>query len=381
MVAPSTAAAEGEPEASAPEVDVIDGRPVPRDESWWVDGSRIMRGKTAKRLVGINWFGLETAERALHGLWSGRDQDEILEQVVAFGFNALRVPLSPDAIRPGHKCAPWAVVEGKDGDPIDTGREQLERLLEATQRMGLYVLLDFHSCEAGPTSTHVGRPDSCAGYEIKDWHADLAALAKLSHGFPHVVGIDLFNEPYGASWTEWKGLAESAAKVVLSANPKILVFVQGVGGQWRPGQVHGTFWGEDLTGMEREPLDIPRARLVLSPHVYGPGVRRQPYFEASDFPNNLPAIWDAHFGSLRERYPVVVGEFGGFNDDDRVPGEEAWNRAFVAYLAGWPAPSFFYWALNPNSGDTGGLLTEDWKGVDRKRLELLRPLLKLKRDR
>ena len=36
---------------------------------------------------------------------------------------------------------------------------------------------------------------------------------------------------------------------------------------------------------------------------------------------------------------------------------------------------FFYWSLNPNSGDTGGLLLDDWQSFDHRKLDLLRPLL------
>ena len=72
---------------------------------------------------------------------------------------------------------------------------------------------------------------------------------------------------------------------------------------------------------------------------------------------------------------VVVGEFGGWNDDAKAPGEVAWNTTFVAYLASWDRPSYFYWSLNPNSADTGGLFGDDWKTAETGRIKLLRPLL------
>ena len=36
---------------------------------------------------------------------------------------------------------------------------------------------------------------------------------------------------------------------------------------------------------------------------------------------------------------------------------------------------FFYWSLNPNSGDTGGIYLDDWKQLDQDKLKLLQPLL------
>jgi endoglucanase len=45
-------------------------------------------------------------------------------------------------------------------------------------------------------------------------------------------------------------------------------------------------------------LSVPN-RVVYSPHTYGPNVYNQPYFSDGTFPNNMPAIWDAHFGFIK----------------------------------------------------------------------------------
>ena len=37
--------------------------------------------------------------------------------------------------------------------------------------------------------------------------------------------------------------------------------------------------------------------------------------------------------------------------------------------------SFAYWSFNPNSGDTGGLVGDDWSTPQRAKLDLLKPLL------
>ena len=34
--------------------------------------------------------------------------------------------------------------------------------------------------------------------------------------------------------------------------------------------------------------------------------------------------------------------------------------------------SQFYWSLNPNSGDTGGLLQDDWKTPSQDKLDMLK---------
>ena len=355
-------------------VDDIYGVAVPRASAWWVADGRIHRGTQAVRLRGLSWFGLETADRALHGTWFGRTVEDFLAEVRELGFNALRIPVSPDAINPDHASAPWSHAAYESG-PARTGREHLERLLVAAGDAGLWVLLDFHSCSS--TQRLTGRPDGCAGYATSDWLDDLGKLAAIALPYDHVLGVDLFNEPHALTWTAWKGLAEDAARVVLEAHPRVLVFVEGVGGLSSYGDAY-PFHGENLVSAGADPPLVPPSRLVLSPHTYGPGVAWQAYFGVNDFPANMPAIWQGHFGYLVPEHALAVGEFGGHYDDALAQGEVAWNEAFVGYLAtldrGEPV-SFFYWALNANSADTGGLYLDDFRTLRLERLGLLAPLL------
>jgi endoglucanase len=161
-----------------------------------------------------------------------------------------------------------------------------------------------------------------------------------------------------------------AGKAILRANPYVLVFVEGVAGA-SPAGGFGPFWGENLFEAGDKPVDIPSSRLVYSPHVYGPSVAGQSYFNEPRFPNNMPNIWDMHFGYLREDHPLAIGEFGG-----RYQGhDQVWQDAFVAYIKREGIKNWFYWSLNPNSGDTGGILLDDWKTVDQRKMDLLKRLM------
>lgn len=357
-------------------LDLIYGTDVPRTTSWWIHETTVYRGRDPVHLKGLNWFGLETPDRALHGTWFGRTVESFLSELSTLGFNALRIPVSPQSIHSDFPSSAWSHDAFAAG-PATTGREHLERLLTAASEHGFSVLLDLHTCHPNQLGQALpGRPDGCPDYTLDNWRTDLAALATLALPHPHVLGIDLFNEPYALTWSEWKSMAESGAEAVLTANPTLLIFVEGVADR-SPHGAHYPFWGGNLTEAALNPPAIPRSRLVFSPHTYGPGVSAQSYFTAPDFPANMPAIWHTHFGHLASNYPVIVGEFGGFYDEAH-PGEIPWNEAFVAYLAtldrGRPA-SFFYWSLNPNSGDTGGLYEDDWSTLVPRRLTLLAPLL------
>lgn len=348
--------------------DDIFGEQVPRADSFWTHDGRIYYGEDEVQLRGLSWFGLDGDALALFGPPDvDRSVRDFLEQVQGWGFNALRIPLSPQSIQPGHATASWA-VRGE----LDTGREHFDELVSVASELGFYMLFDVHTCDVA-AGYMAGAPDddACNGYGEAAWLNDLRTLADIADAHaPHVVGIDLFNEPHDLSWSEWRGFAERGGRAVLERNPRILVFVEGVGAQGYSGQ-HSPFWGENLTGVQDDPVALPARRLVYSPHVYGPSVYAQEYFSAGSFPENMPGIWDEHFGFLFEGdAPVVVGEFGGrYEGQDKI-----WQDAFVGYLVERGASSFFYWCLNPNSGDTGGLLQSDWQTPEQDKLDLLQRL-------
>jgi endoglucanase len=192
--------------------------------------------------------------------------------------------------------------------------------------------------------------------------------------------MDLKNEPYGAArWgsgnaaVDWNAAAERAAAAVLSVAPQALIFVEGIGdGSYCTTVNSGIWWGGNINPQMCTPLNIPADRLVLSPHVYGPDVFDQPYFSAADFPNNMPAIWNSHFGDVQAQgYAVVIGETGGkYGAGD--PKDKTFQDALFAYLKQRDLRDVFYWSWNPNSGDTGGILAnDDWTTVRQDKVALL----------
>jgi len=331
----------------------------------------IFRGDELIPLHGINWFGLETPDRAPHGLWTGRTVPDYLTQVRELGFTALRLPLSPQVLVQGYSTPSWARSSGYPADAY----EGLLYFLEETRKAGLYVLLDFHTYHPDLIGGKLpGRPFG-GTYTKADWLADLRRMAEVSLQYPNVFGVDLCNEPYDLTWAEWKTLAQEGAETVLSVNPSLVIAVEGVGNRSSNGG-WPAFWGENLTEAYGNPVILreafPADRILYLPHAYGPSVYRQPYFDAPDFPNNLPPIWEVHFGRMAGQYPLGIGEFGGRYEGD----DQTWQDAFVDYLLEKDIRIFFYWSLNPNSGDTGGVLLDDWRTVHEGKMALLRRLMR-----
>jgi endoglucanase len=70
--------------------------------------------------------------------------------------------------------------------------------------------------------------------------------------------------------------------------------------------------------------------------------------------------------------PLLIGEWGGrLGQDER---QDRWMTALRDLIVDKHLHQTF-WVLNPNSGDTGGLLLDDWKTWDEQKYALLKPAL------
>jgi endoglucanase len=348
---------------------------APVQAAYTVSGTQILdnAGKPLQ-LRGVNWFGFETDAGSVHGLWA-RNWKSMLDQIQASGFNALRIPLCPATFR-GEGKPLFDANLNPDLVGLNS-RQWLDVFLTEVDRRGIYILLDHHR----PDCQAISELWTTSSYSEAQWLTDLEYLAQHYSGLRNLVGIDLKNEPHGAAtWgtgnlgTDWNLAAERAAKRVLAANPNLLIFVEGIERNpvCSPGTGH--FWGGNLEPLKCTPLNIARDKLVLSPHVYGPDVYNQSYFSDSTFPSNMPAIWDVHFGQFGKDYPIVIGEAGGKYGHGGLASDKVWQDALVTYLKARGTTSMFYWTWNPNSGDTGGILQDDWKTVWQDKLTLLQRL-------
>jgi endoglucanase len=319
------------------------------------------------QMTGVSWFGMETGTYAPHGLWT-RNWKAMLDQIAALGFNTVRLPFSNDALLPGRM--PQNINYDLNPDLAGkTSLEVMDMLIQGAADRGLKVILDRHR----PTADGQSELWYTDAVPEQRWIADWTMLAQRYRGQPALLGMDLHNEPRGAAtWgsgdpaTDWRLAAERAGNAILAVNPYVLIFVQGVersADDWY-------WWGGNFTDARSAPvqLDVP-GRVVYSPHDYGPDVYDQPWFDAPDFPNNLSAIWDAHWGYLAKEgsAPVVLGEFGGKSVGQDADG--VWQRTLMDYAqqngVGW-----LNWSFNPDSGDTGGLLADDWLSVVQAKADL-----------
>lgn len=336
---------------------------------WHTSGRQILDSNgNPVRIAGINWFGFETANYVVHGLWT-RDYKDVLNQVKSLGYNTLRLPYSDDIFKPGTVPNSIDFSSGKNADLQGLNSLQvMDHIVNYAGSIGLRVILDRH------------RPDSSGQSALwytssvpeSTWIANLKTIAGRYAGNQAVVGIDLHNEPHdpacwgcGDTTIDWRLAAERGGNAVLSVNPNLLIFVEGV--QTYNGD--SGWWGGNLEGAGTYPVQLSVAgRLVYSAHDYATSVADQTWFHDPTFPNNMPGVWDRFWGYLFKQNiaPVWVGEFG----TTLQPAiDQQWLAALVKYLRStsqYGADSFqwTFWCLNPNSGDTGGILNDDWTTVN-----------------
>ena len=336
-------------------------------------GSQILDASNKPfRIKAASWFGMETSNCAPHGLWT-ISLDGGMAQIAGFGFNAIRLPFSNQCIE---QTTPVQGIDATKNPSLQnkTPMQIMDAVIASAKAHGLRVILDRHRPDSGSQSELW----YTAAYPESTWIADWVMLAKRYANEPAVIGADLHNEPHGsACWgcgdatRDWAAAATRGGNAVLAADPHLLILVEGVE---KVADGSSTWWGGGLDDVAAHPITLSVAhQLVYSPHDYPASIFPQTWFSAANYPANLAGVWDAHFGYLQKQNiaPVLLGEFG---TTLATASDQQWLTALVSYL-NTNQMSFAYWSFNPNSGDTGGLVQDDWVTPQTAKLTALQPLL------
>ncbi len=337
---------------------------------WHTNGSQILDAYNRPvRIAGINWFGLETPSYSPHGLWN-RSYQSMLDQIKNLGYNTLRLPYSNQLFDQGSRPSGIDYTKNPDLQGL-TGLQIMDKVIGYASKIGLRIILDQHRPDSGSQSALWYTPT----YPEARWIADWQMLANRYKNNPMVIGADLHNEPHApACWgcgdkaVDWRLAAERAGNAILAVNPDWLIFVEGVscygpGGTTNVSECY--WWGGNLRGVATYPvvLNVPN-RLVYSVHDYAATIMPHPWFNASNYPNNLPGVWDSYWGYVYKQgiAPVWVSEFGTRLQTD---SDKQWLSQLVNYLgSGAGGVNWTFWCWNPDSGDTGGILNDDWSTVN-----------------
>lgn len=376
-------------------------------------------------LTGANWFGLNCSENAPHGLYA-QEADPFLEAVADHGINVIRFPISTELLYSWMKGKPLEVSSVQawgdensgfnidfleaDGKTVKNSLDIFNLLLQKCKKYGLKCFIDVHSPHSDNSGHNYnlwyGKETATAGeITTEKWIETLTWLAEYYANDDTVLGYDLKNEPHGkgqegaeaAKWdgstdeNNWQYAATKCANSILKVNPNALIFIEGVeqslsgaqaGDYWgiadrRDNSPYiGAWWGGNLRGVKEHPVvpDSGTSQIVYSPHDYGPSVWPQDWFQ-KDFTTDtlLDDYWRDTWAYINEQdiAPLLIGEWGGHMDSG---DNEKWMKLLRDYMINHHI-SHTFWCLNPNSGDTGGLLDTQFKNWDEDKYGLFEPSL------
>ena len=318
---------------------------------------------------------------------------------------------------------------GDGKDPAKNSMEIFDIIMQKMKKYGIKVMVDVHS-PAAHNSGHnynlwyydasAADADNMAvgaysGEQITwdMWKDSITWLADKYKNDDTLIGYDLKNEPHGkrgyngttcptdiAKWDDstdlnnWAYSATECANSILDVNPNALIFVEGVeqypktekgytydtADIWQaPADVspwYGAWWGGNLRGVRDYPIQPSSgtSQIVYSPHDYGPSVYNQTWFD-KDFTEQtlLDDYWYDTWAYINAEdiAPLLIGEWGGHMDGGK---NEKWMTLLRDYMINHHINHTF-WGLNPNSGDTGGLLSYDFMTWDTEKYDMFKESL------
>ena len=373
------------------------------DDWLHTDGRRIL-DSTGKEvwLTGVNWFGYNTGTNTFDGLWNSQLAPTV-KAIADHGFNLIRVPMSAQLLNEwAEGTYPRANYNNAYNSELNSmnSLEIFEYFLSLAEENGIKVMIDIHSAET-----------DASGHNVNLWYTQkvsadqyLSALAWAAERYKNndtIIAFDLKNEPHGkpnegsqaAIWNDskdannWKYAAEKAALTVLDKNPNVLVMVEGT--EIYPIDIKGNkdyhstsnsdyhfnWWGGNLRGVKDFPIDLGKYqnKLVYSPHDYGPTVYEQPWFKGSyTYDSLMKDCWHDNWFYISEdnTAPLLIGEWGGFMREPNLTWMTYMRQLIEKYHL-----NHTFWCLNANSGDTGGLLLDDFTTWDDEKYSFVKKVL------
>ncbi len=193
---------------------------------WHTAGNQILDSNNQPvRISGVNWYGFETTDEVVHGLWA-QDYKSILNTIHANGYNTIRIPFSNQMVEQPVVPSNISYNNGSgaiNGDLSGLNSLQiLDKVVGYAGQIGLKIILDNHRSEAGNSAEANGLWYTST-YPESAWINDWVTLANRYKGNNTVIGADLRNEPHnansgGACWgcgstmTDWRLAAERGGK-------------------------------------------------------------------------------------------------------------------------------------------------------------------------
>jgi endoglucanase len=296
------------------------------------------------RLALVNWYGAESPDYVVGGL-KYQPVESIINQIVAMGFNGVRLPWS-NAMWESNPVVSPSVLSANPQFAGEHARTIFGQVVQDLANAGLMVVLDDHNstaewcCSTSDGNSLWYTPK----YPQSAWIADWKSVASAFKSVPQVIGADLRNEPRspatwgGSSSVDWHAAAQLGGDAVQSIDSNLLIFVE------------GTNYATTLASAGSLPVKLNvGSHLVYSAHNYG-------FDQTITSYDSWVAKIQSEWGYLVGKVPLWIGEFGTCNtanacvSSTNTANNGNWFGVITRYLR-YHNLNWSYWALNGTKSD------------------------------
>ncbi|NQT25302.1 cellulase family glycosylhydrolase [candidate division KSB1 bacterium] len=287
------------------------------------DGRWFLNAQNERVLLrGVNIPGMEWDASGDHML-------ESVNRAIGWGSNLLRIPLAQDR---------WYGFTSEQTDNGATYRSLVESIVEIGERQHAYIWLDLHWNNGGQWGKYIGQHIMPDRHSLLFWK-EVAAIYK---NHPAVM-FGIYNEPYNIGWDMWRNGGEVDEYYNRNGEDTNLTY-NAVGHQEFVNEIRalgadniivagGLDWGFDLSGILTG-YALEGENIAYDTHPY-------PWKDAN---------WDYRFGDVGEEYPLIVGEWGGAEEDSVYFGQI--TEYIREHKFSWAA-----WCFHPSAGPQ---MLQDW---------------------
>ena len=249
-----------------------------------VVGNHFVNGSgQTMRLLGVNRSGTEYMCINNYGIFDGPNDDASVAAIQSWHSNAVRVPLNEDC---------WLGINGSPAAFSGANyRNAIINYVNLLHKHNQYVILDLHWTAAGGVLPTGQAPMADADHAPAFW----VSLASTFKNDPAVV-FDLYNEPFGISWSCWLNGCNSPG--YQTAGMQSLVNAVRSTGATQPLMLGGLDWSDDLSQWIAFKPSDPQNQLAASYHSYLMN------------PQCALACWNSTLAPVAQQVPIVTGEMG-----------------------------------------------------------------------
>lgn len=217
-----------------------------------------------------------------------------LAQMKSWGFNLLRLPTAQSWWVPGTRL----YDPGYKGRVVDAVRK--------ARALGMAVIVDLHASDRGDMN-YSATPD---GQKLPDANISVPFWRDVANTFKDDGGVifELYNEPHEIDAPMWLNGGDIPTGEDYPGGPvrpgyravgmQTLYDVVRSTGARNAVLVSGMHWGYRLNQVPQ--YAVKGYNIIYASHPY-------------DWPDKQPEVWEQDFGSIADRYPVMLSEFGAYD--------------------------------------------------------------------